>query len=154
GYDADTHSMYASFLADIGQFDEGLAEARLAEDLDPLSVRSSIAGERVLMRARRFDEFLKQAERSRKLDPNSGLTSVHLVIVYEDLGRFEDAIHEAETHFSSANRTNAKQLRAGLRRQETKGYWRAMLQIQSKNDAVDHRNMADLYFMLGDNDVG
>src|SRR5205814_8123059 len=92
--------------------------------------------------------------RSRTLDPNSGLTSVHLDIVYEDLGRFEDAIHEAETHFSSANRTNAKQLRAGLRRQETKGYWRAMLQIQSKNDAGDHRNMAHLYFMLGDNDVG
>jgi len=154
GYDAYTHSMYASFLADIGRFDEGLAEARLGEDLDPLSVRSSVAVERVLMRGRRFDEFLKQAERSKKLDPNSVLTSVHLVIVYEDLSRFEDAIHEAETHSSSADRPDAGQLLAGLREQGSKGYWRAMLQIQSKNNADDHRNMAHSHFMLGDNDLG
>jgi len=154
GYDADTHSMYASFLADIGRFDEGLAEARLAEDLDPLSVRSSIAGERVLLRGRRFAEFLKQAERSRKLDPNSVLTSVHLVIVYEDLGRLEDAIHELESHSSSADGADARQLRAGLREQQSKGYWRAMLKIQSKNNPDDHRNIAHAHFMLGDNEVG
>ncbi len=154
GYDARTHSMYASFLGDIGRSDEGLAEARLAEDLDPLSVGSSIAVERVLMRGRRFDEFLKQAERSRKLDPNSVLTSVHLIIVYEDLGRFEDAIREGETHSSSAKGVDARQLRAGLHEQGPQGYWHAMMQIQSKNNANDHRNMAHLYFMLGDNEAG
>src|SRR5262249_11550612 len=146
--------MYASFPGDIGRFDEGLEEARLAEDLDPMSVGSSVAVERVLMRGRRFDEFLKQAERSRKLDPNSVLTSVHLIIVYEDLGRFEDAIREGETHFSSAEEVDARQLRAGLRAHGPQGYWHAMLQIQSKNDANDHRNMAHLHFMLGENEPG
>jgi TolB-like protein/DNA-binding winged helix-turn-helix (wHTH) protein len=154
GYDAHTHSMYASFLGDIGRFDEGLAEARLAEDLDPLSVASSIAGERVLMRGRRFDEFLKQAERSRKLDPNSVLTSVHLAIVYEDLGRFEDAIHEVETHSGSTDGADVRQVRTGLKAQGARGYWRARLQVQSKNNADDHRNMAHLHFMLGDNEAG
>lgn len=159
GYDADTHSLYASFLADIGRIDEGLAEARLAEDLDPRSVRSSVSGERVLMRGRRFEEFLKQAQRSRKLDPNSVLTSVHLVIVYEDLGRFEDAINEFETHSISVDPAEtvmirARQLRAGLRQEGPKGYWRVMLRTQAKNNPDDHRNMAHLYLMLGDNDAG
>src|SRR5262249_36632582 len=155
GYDAATHSMYANFLADIGRFDEGLAEARVAEDLDPLSVRSSVSGERVLMRGRRFEEFLRQAERSRKLDPHSVLTTVHLVIVYEDLGRFEDAIHEIETHSVSVDQperfsTYAERLRTGLREEGSKGYWRAALRTLSKDNADDHRNMAHLYFMLGD----
>lgn len=154
GYDAHTHSVYASFLADIERFDEGLAEARLAEDLDPLSVYSSVAAERVLMRGRRFDEFLKQAERSRKLDPNSVLTSVHLVIVYENLGRLEDAIHEIETHSSFADAADVAQVRVGFKEQGSRGYWRAMLKIQSKNNANDHRNMAHLRFMLGDNEAG
>ena len=127
GYDAETHSFYANFLADIGRYDEALAEARLAEDLDPLSLDSGLSVERVLMRGRRFEEFLKQAERNRKRDPNSVPTTFHSVIVYENLGRFEDAIHEIETHDNWEDPpglaiVNAKQLRAALRTEGPKGY--------------------------------
>ncbi|HZD30739.1 MAG TPA: hypothetical protein VE779_03675, partial [Candidatus Angelobacter sp.] len=159
GYDADTHAVYASFLADIGRYDEGLAEARLAEDLDPLSVRSSVAAERVLMRSRRFEEFLKQAEQSRKLDPDSVITTIHLGIVYENLGRFEDAIHQIETHPNAVDppesaATAAKRLRQGLREEGPKGYWRATLQNITEYDTDDHRMLAHAYFMLGDNEAG
>ena len=159
GYAADTHSMYASFLADIGRYDEGLAEARLAEDLDPLSVRSSLAAERVLMRSRRFEEFLKQAEQSRKLNPNSVLTTVHLCIVYENLGRFEDAIHQIETHPNAADPPEsapiiAKRLRDGLRRDGPEGYWRASLRNLAEYNAGDHVDSAHVHLMLGDNESG
>lgn len=159
GYDAQTHSRYASFLADVGRYDEGLAEARLAEDLDPLALHASFAAERVLMRGRRFEEFLKQAVQSRKLDPNSVPTTYHSVIVYENLGRFEDAIHEIEGHDNWEDPPglaieNAKQLRAGLRAEGPKGYWREALRECLKPPADDHWHTAHAYFMLGNNEAG
>ena len=159
GFDAKTHSAYANFLADTGRYDESLAEARLAEDLDPLSLNSSLSVERALMRGRRFEEFLKQAERSRKLDPKSVPTTYHSVIVYENLGRFEDAIHELETHDNWEDPPglaiiNANQLRTGLREAGPKGYWRAALRILLKEFSDDHRNIAHYYFMLGDKEAG
>ena len=159
GYDADTHSAYAMFLADTGRYDQGLAEARRAEDLDPLSLNPSVAAERVLMRGRRFEEFLKQAERSRKLDPTSVPTTYRSVIVYENLGRFEDAIHEDETHpydrtTQTAATAEANRLRAILRKEGPKGYWQEALRECLKPPADDHWHTAHAYFMLGNNEAG
>jgi adenylate cyclase len=142
--DAPTHVAYAIFLGQIGRVEEGLAEAQIAEELDPLSGRVSGAKELMFMIAKQYDNVFKQANRTRELLPDSFPTTLHVGETYEILGRYEEAIHEFETHpmpgyFTQQEATAfANKLRSGLRRQGPKGYWGVILRDRLATQADDH----------------
>src|ERR1700722_7872393 len=55
---AELHNLYSHLLAYTGRFDESIAEARQAADLDPLGERFAV--QRALRFSRRFDLFLNE----------------------------------------------------------------------------------------------
>jgi len=86
------HSWYAEQLSRMGRHDEAVAEARLARELDPLSLVSSMIVSWILYFARRYDEAARQALRTLELDPAYGTALRILGWTYEELGRYDDAI--------------------------------------------------------------
>jgi adenylate cyclase len=55
---AELHNLYSHFLAYTGRFDQSIAEARRAAELDPLGERFAV--QRALRFSRRFDLFLTE----------------------------------------------------------------------------------------------
>ena len=61
----DAHHLYALTLCSWRRFDEGLAEAARAIELDPLSPVPSYARATCLWRARRYDDAIERQENER-----------------------------------------------------------------------------------------
>ena len=57
-HDAELHNLYSHLLAYTGRFDQSIAEARRAADLDPLGQRFAV--QRALRFSRRYDLFLAE----------------------------------------------------------------------------------------------
>jgi tetratricopeptide (TPR) repeat protein len=64
---AELHNAYSHLLAYTGRFDESIAEARRAEELDPLGQRTAV--QRALRYSRRYDLFLAEVEKTFSQDP-------------------------------------------------------------------------------------
>jgi TolB-like protein/DNA-binding winged helix-turn-helix (wHTH) protein/Tfp pilus assembly protein PilF len=64
---AELHNIYAHLLAYTGRFDESIAEAHRAEELDPLGERTSV--QRALGYSRRYDLLLPEMEKAFKSVP-------------------------------------------------------------------------------------
>lgn len=68
---ATAHHWYGNtFLANVGRFDEAIAEGKRAVELDPLSLIINADLGSTLMWARRFDEAIAQQRRTLALDGN------------------------------------------------------------------------------------
>jgi adenylate cyclase len=65
---ADAHDLYGRMCAAIGRFDDALALARRAQELDPLAHRLDVAT--ILLRAGRYHEAEVEAARAVELDPD------------------------------------------------------------------------------------
>lgn len=92
---ATAHHWYAeSGLAPLGLFDEGIAEARRALELDPLSVIINADFGTMLTDARRYDEAIEQLRKTAEMDP--GFYYVHWTLgnALELKGRRDEAIAE------------------------------------------------------------
>ena len=76
----------------LGQFEEAVADMRLAEELDPLAPIMSVGAGVALSFARRYEESRRILERSRELYPKVGCTHGWLGFAYEQLGRYDDAL--------------------------------------------------------------
>ena len=59
---AELHNLYSHLLAYTGRFDESIAEAHRAEELDPLGEYNAV--QRALKFSRRYDLFLSEMERT------------------------------------------------------------------------------------------
>ena len=90
--DPRPHDYYAWFLATMGRFDEAVAEARLAQRLDPVSVEASQILGMVLVLARRYDEAIVQLRAALELDPSYFYAADFLGRAYEQVGRKPDAL--------------------------------------------------------------
>ena len=66
---SDAHERYSGTCSYIGHFDASITEARLARQLDPLSVVNNALVGLVLYRARRYDEALMELTQAIEMDP-------------------------------------------------------------------------------------
>lgn len=95
---ADAHRVYAWYLKCLARFDEALAQAKLAEDLDPRSLTPGIpiggvtSTGTVLFFARRFDEAEAEMRRRLEFESNSPLSHMLLGWVYLMKGSHERAL--------------------------------------------------------------
>ena len=78
---ADVHDHFCWLCSSLGRYDEALAAARRARELDPLAHPSDVASE--LMRAGRYEEALQEAARIVQLDPE--LTRGHSLVGWSHL---------------------------------------------------------------------
>jgi len=87
----DTHMWFGDFLTAVGRFDEGIAEARRAADLDPHNSLYQFLVGRGLLMARRDDEAIAVMQDVLKRDPARRNAQVQLGIAFARKGRHEEA---------------------------------------------------------------
>lgn len=146
---AELHNVYAHFLAYTGRFDESIAEAHRAEELDPLGERTSV--QRALRFSRRFDLFLPEMEKVFESDP----ARIHEEKAFVYKARQQHAQEVQETGellrlqgcSSCANRLARAYARAGYR-----GWLEAKLEDLKKRvgkEPVSPFQFAEIYVGLG-----
>jgi adenylate cyclase len=94
---ASTHELNGWYLVGIGQVDEGLAAARRAVELDPLSSETNAFLGLDLYLARRYDEAIRQLRTTISTDPDYWYAHMWLGRAYGHTGRFSEEIAELRT---------------------------------------------------------
>jgi DNA-binding winged helix-turn-helix (wHTH) protein/TolB-like protein/Flp pilus assembly protein TadD len=91
---APAHQWYSSYLVAYERFDEAIAEARRAQELEPLSFIGSSHLAWILYLSGRNDEAIEHCTRILELDPNSFPARRYLGLAYEAKGQYRKAILE------------------------------------------------------------
>jgi serine/threonine-protein kinase len=97
-----SHSGFGFFLSWLGRRDESVAEARRAEELDPLVPIRAQNVAVVLYHARRFDEAIAQAQRVVEMDSTFFFAYVRLGLGYAGKGMYQEAVTAFEKSVSLA----------------------------------------------------
>ncbi len=153
---ANAHQDFAVFLGFQGRFDESIAEAQRAQELDPLSpfVRTTYCLD--LAEARRYDQAIEKCNQALELDPTFLHAHGNLIGIYNAKGEYDRSFQEFEKHASLAGSSAAWAARARLayQREGIKGVWRQTLEEQLEPDAgpPDGVEIASVYSLLGDRD--
>ena len=132
---APAHQWYSSYLVAMGRFDEAIAEARRAQELEPLSFISNSHIGWILYFAGRYDEAIEHCKKLLDVDPNFFPARRYLGLVYEQKGMYKEAIAEfqqaaklsgsplmtsllAHAYAASGNRAEAERLLVELGQQK------------------------------------
>jgi DNA-binding winged helix-turn-helix (wHTH) protein/tetratricopeptide (TPR) repeat protein len=91
---AIAHQRYGMYLDMMGRFDEGLAEMKLAQELDPLSLPTNVNIGVTYYLMGQYDRAIAQYKSALEMDPSFSLAHHHLAQVYTIQGRFPEALEE------------------------------------------------------------
>ncbi|NIM48620.1 MAG: tetratricopeptide repeat protein, partial [Gemmatimonadales bacterium] len=94
---SDAHLWLAFFLGEIGRWDEAIAAARRAQELDPLSVMANNAAGEVFYLKREYDRAAEAFGKNLDLEPTNAGNHYYIAWPYEQQGMYEEAIAELET---------------------------------------------------------
>jgi serine/threonine protein kinase/tetratricopeptide (TPR) repeat protein len=86
------HEVYSNYLAAQGKFDEGIAEIKLAEELDPVSPRAILMTSWLLYQCRHFEEAVASARKANAMQPDFPQGLLHLGNSLTGVGRFDEAV--------------------------------------------------------------
>lgn len=89
---ATAHLRYAFFHRDYGDLGRALAEVKLAQQLDPLSMMNNYLLGEILYFMGRTDEALAYSEKAHETDPDAELVRLQLAYLYSRKGRYEEAV--------------------------------------------------------------
>jgi eukaryotic-like serine/threonine-protein kinase len=97
--DSEAHRTYSYFLVATGNKNEAIAQARRAQELDPLNITTQAAGW-VFYFSRQYDEAIAECRKALELDPNSA--GAYDCIGSSSLakGNYNDAIAASEKAFA------------------------------------------------------
>ena len=154
---ATAHYYYGNLLAALGRADEAAAEGRRVLELDPMAANAHQNLAFLLYMGQRYDEALKQCAEAIALDrqPN---TDYLTGLIYERLGRYDDAIRAFEQRWPRTARSRTTvaaaigfvQAQAGLRDAALQA--RNRLESLAEHEYVSSYDLALLYLALGDAD--
>jgi DNA-binding winged helix-turn-helix (wHTH) protein/TolB-like protein/Flp pilus assembly protein TadD len=91
---ASAHDLYAYCLWTAGQFTEGIAELKRAQELDPLSLVMNEDLGVAYYHARNFDQAIEQQHKTLELDPNYFFGYLRRGQAYLQKGMFKEAIDD------------------------------------------------------------
>jgi tetratricopeptide (TPR) repeat protein len=121
----------------MGRFDEAIAEAKRAQELEPLSFIGNSHLGWILYLAGRYDEAIDHCRRLLDVDPNFFPARRYLGLVYEQKGMYREAIDEFQqgvklsgnplmmsllghAYAASGKKAEARRILAELNRQKQK----------------------------------
>lgn len=90
------HRWYAVYLASLSRHQEAIRETNRSRELDPFSVIANAEVVRTLYYARRWNQAVEEAHKAELLDPDYPRTHFWLGRIYAQMGKFAEAIAEAE----------------------------------------------------------
>jgi serine/threonine-protein kinase len=149
---ATAHQRYSLFLPTLGRFDEAIAEARKARELDPLALPINENLGDILYLARRYDEAIDQLRRTLELDENYVVAHSTLSKVYEAQGKYEESLEE---RLKGSTPETVAELRKVFAASGIKGVWKnrlAVLLERAKTAYVSPADIALFYTRLDDRD--
>jgi len=133
------HQWYAYYLSALGRKEQALTEAKLAEELDPLSGTVNLTLGLCWVMARQYENAIQQMRKTIEVDPNFWLAHLWLGWAYEQTGRHEEAFaslnkafqlggspyataYLSYLHASAGRRAEAEKIVNALRQQSQQKY--------------------------------
>jgi tetratricopeptide (TPR) repeat protein len=156
GY-ATAHHWYGYHLMTVGRNDEGIAELKLAESLDPLSLIISAGVADALYIAHILDEATRQLHKTLEMDPNFAMAHYQMGQVLAHRGKFDAAIAEFQRaielsgHSPAFDANLANAYAAAGRTADAERMAKDLAQLQHQNGSVD-ADIALIYVGLREND--
>jgi serine/threonine protein kinase/Tfp pilus assembly protein PilF len=89
---AFAHEAYSNYLAAQGRIEEGLAEIKLAEELDPVSPRMILMRSWLLYQCRHFEEAVEVARKANAMQPDFPQGLLHLGNSLTGAGLYDEAV--------------------------------------------------------------
>jgi len=150
-----SHLFYAHYLSMVGRADEGIAEARKAQQLDPLSIPVVANIAFFYYMDHRYDDALQAAKKAIDLDPGAPLAHQRLGLTYELNGQLNQAIPEFRTAVDQSDRAQtavASLARAMALSGDRQGAERLIDELKSRarDQYISSYNIALIYAALGD----
>jgi adenylate cyclase len=102
---ATAHLWKSTYYLTQGLPEEAIAECRIAEELDPLSMIIATELGKTFYYARRYDEAIKQYSKSLEIDQNFALAHKGLAEVYSKQSFFDKSLAEIEKAIALSNRS-------------------------------------------------
>lgn len=94
------HHWYAFYLVSQGRLDEAVAQIRLAQQTDPLSLIINTDAAQILFFARKYPQSIEQAKQVLDMDPEFSLARLILVWNYLTQHQYGPALEEAKKGIS------------------------------------------------------
>jgi DNA-binding winged helix-turn-helix (wHTH) protein/Tfp pilus assembly protein PilF/TolB-like protein len=152
------HQIYGNYLSSLGQYEEAIAELKLAHQIDPLSQGVNHGLGVVLYFAGKSDQALAQLREAQKLDPNFVENHQLIGMVYAQKGMYAEAIAELEKALPlSALYAPAAKFLIGYnyalwgKREKALSILEEMKELARQERILPHE-MAELYTALGEKD--
>jgi tetratricopeptide (TPR) repeat protein len=147
GNDAAAHHWFSHYFTAMGRVNESLVESRKALQLSPLDVQVSSHLISNYVRARDFGRAIQAGLETLELDPHSQLAYLFLMWAYEDTGQWDKAIDASQR--APWAHPEASVLRAALRDEGARGYWRVNQAFLSRQANPDNFRLAICHARLG-----
>jgi len=93
GYE-NAHAWYSNLLLELGRLPDAIVEAKLAQELDPLSAFTNDNLAAILYYAGDYDQSIGQSHKTLEIDPASHRAHRHLGQVYAQKRMYEEAVSE------------------------------------------------------------
>jgi len=151
------HHWRAEYLVSLGRFDEAIAEAKQAQELDPLSLVVNWNVGHIFYLSRQYNQAVEQYQKTLALDPRFNRARGDLIEVYEQKGMYKEAIQETgkQVALSEGSAERLAAIEEAYRALGVKGYWRKKLDLakeELKSNYASPLYMAKLYTKFGDKD--
>jgi serine/threonine protein kinase/Tfp pilus assembly protein PilF len=146
------HHRYSLYLPIFGRFDEAVAEAKQALQLDPLSLILNENLGDILILARRYDEAEAQLRKTLELDPDFFVARGTLARLYEIQGRYKEAL---ELDLKGEPPDDVRIVMKIFAESGMKGVWQDDLEAvleRAKKQRVSPNRLAQSYVKLDDKD--
>jgi tetratricopeptide (TPR) repeat protein len=137
----------------IGKVADGGTEARLAQEIDPLSPGPTNILARMYWAQHDYDKAIAQFNKSLEISPNSATTHYNLSDLYSTKQMYDKAAAQLEQALTLEGRgLEASAVDATYKRDGYKGVLRTMIQINSNPSAKGYypARVAGSYVLLGD----
>ena len=143
---AEAHDGLAYYFAIRGQFNQSVAEARRARDLDPFSLYVNHELGKMLFYARRYDDAIQQLRFTLDLRPDSFPPHYVLWLIYQAEGRSQDA----DTEFFKMAPGGLNPAMAEIQKIHAKLGWKGAWKKLSARKLVSNWDLAGVSLAVGD----
>ena len=154
---APAHHVYAHYLVSLSRFDEAVAEAQRARELDPLSLIINCGLAFTLSRSRNPDGAIQYFQKALELDPDFPLAHEGLGASYLQKEMCEEALTEylkmIALRFGDSGWPSA--FEGAYRASGMNGFWRTWIDLYRKqpvDNSVTAYFVAGAHAMLGEKD--